>query len=149
MSDSLVTLWTVAHQASLSMGFSRKEDWSGLPFPSPGGLSDAGTERTSTSQADSLLLSHQGNPSLLLRKDRLSEVLILPFLLTSFLLCFRNCVLWSQNAGQGGLHGWQPHPAREAAEWENKAMQRFGIWTQSLNFSQFLAPGAPFRVNIC
>ena len=80
--------------------------------------------------ADSLLLSYQGNPSLLLRKDRLSEVLILPFLLTSFLLCFCNCVLWSQNAGQGGLHDWQPHPAREAEEWENKAMQRFGIWTQ-------------------
>ena len=80
--------------------------------------------------ADSLLLSYQGNLSLLLRKDRLSEVLILPFLLTSFLLCFCNCVLWSQNAGQGGLHDWQPHPAREAEEWENKAMQRFGIWTQ-------------------
>ena len=31
--------WTVAHQASLSMGFSRQEYWSGLPFPSPGGSS--------------------------------------------------------------------------------------------------------------
>ena len=30
------TLWTVAHQAPLSMGFSRQEYWSGLPFPSPG-----------------------------------------------------------------------------------------------------------------
>ena len=30
-----VTLWTVAHQASLSMGFFRREHWSGLPFPSP------------------------------------------------------------------------------------------------------------------
>ena len=34
MSDS-VTPWTVAHQAPLSMGFSRQEHWSGLPFPSP------------------------------------------------------------------------------------------------------------------
>ena len=33
-----VTLWTVAHQAPQSMGFSRQEYWSGLPFPSPGGL---------------------------------------------------------------------------------------------------------------
>ena len=33
-----VTLWTVAHQAPLSMGFSRQENWSGLPFPSPGDL---------------------------------------------------------------------------------------------------------------
>ena len=31
-----VTPWTVAHQAPLSMGFSRQEYWSGLPFPSPG-----------------------------------------------------------------------------------------------------------------
>ena len=32
------TLWTVAHQAPPSMGFSRQEYWSGLPFPSPGDL---------------------------------------------------------------------------------------------------------------
>ena len=32
------TSWTVAYQASLSMGFSRQEFWSGLPFPSPGNL---------------------------------------------------------------------------------------------------------------
>ena len=36
MSDS-VTPWTVAHQAPLSVGFSRQEYWSGLPFPSPKG----------------------------------------------------------------------------------------------------------------
>ena len=33
-----VTPWTVAHQASPSMGFSRQEYWSGLLFPSPGGV---------------------------------------------------------------------------------------------------------------
>ena len=33
-----VTLWTVAHQAPLSMGFSRQEYWRGLPFPYPGDL---------------------------------------------------------------------------------------------------------------
>ena len=38
------TLWTVAHQAPLSMGFSRQESWSGLPFPSPGHLPNPGTE---------------------------------------------------------------------------------------------------------
>ena len=38
-SDS-VTRWTVALQAPLSMGFSRQEYWSGLPFPSPGNLPD-------------------------------------------------------------------------------------------------------------
>ena len=36
------TLWTVAHQAPLSMGFSRQEYWSRLPFPPPGDLPDLG-----------------------------------------------------------------------------------------------------------
>ena len=36
------TPWTVAYQASPSMGFSRQEYWSGLPFPSPGDLPDPG-----------------------------------------------------------------------------------------------------------
>ena len=44
MSDSFVTPWTVAHQAPLYMRFSRQEDWSGLPFLSPGDLPDPGTE---------------------------------------------------------------------------------------------------------
>ena len=37
-----VTLWTVAHQASLSMGFSRQDYWHGLPCPPPGELPDSG-----------------------------------------------------------------------------------------------------------
>ena len=39
-----VTPWTVAYQAPLSVGFSRQEYWSGLPFPSPGDLPDPGIE---------------------------------------------------------------------------------------------------------
>ena len=39
-----VTPWTVAYQASQSMGFSRQEYWSGLPFPSPGDLPNPGIE---------------------------------------------------------------------------------------------------------
>ena len=42
--QTLATPWTVAYQASPSRGFSRQEDWSGLPFPSPGDLPDPGTE---------------------------------------------------------------------------------------------------------
>ena len=38
------TLWTIAHQALLSMGFSRQEFWSGLPCPPPGDLPDPETE---------------------------------------------------------------------------------------------------------
>ena len=40
-------LWTVAHQAPLSIGFSRQEFWSGLPFPSPEDLPDPGIEPAS------------------------------------------------------------------------------------------------------
>ena len=42
-----MTPWTVAHQAPLSMEFSRQEYWSGLPFPIPGDLPDPGIEPTS------------------------------------------------------------------------------------------------------
>ena len=42
-----VTPWTVAHQASLSMGFSRQEYWSGLPLPPPGYLPDPGIKPAS------------------------------------------------------------------------------------------------------
>ena len=42
-----VTLWTVAHQAPLSMRFLRQEYWSGLPFPPPGDLPKPGLEPTS------------------------------------------------------------------------------------------------------
>ena len=60
--DSLpLTLWTVARQAPLSMGFSRQEYWNGLPFFSPGDLPNPGIEpRSPASQADSYCLSHQG-----------------------------------------------------------------------------------------
>ena len=50
-----VTPWTVAYQASPSMGFSRQEYWSGLPFPSPGNLSKPGIKpRSPALQADAL-----------------------------------------------------------------------------------------------
>ena len=49
------TPWTVAYQASPSMGFSRQEYWSGLPFPSPGDLPDSGIEPGSPAlEADAL-----------------------------------------------------------------------------------------------
>ena len=44
--------WSVAYQASLSMGFSRQEYWSGLPFPSPGDLPNPGVERSPILWAD-------------------------------------------------------------------------------------------------
>ena len=50
-----VTPWTVDYQASLSMGLSRQEYWSRLPFPSPGDLPDPGLEpRSPALEADTL-----------------------------------------------------------------------------------------------
>ena len=45
--SNTVTPWTVAHQALLSMGFSRQESWSGLPFSPPGDLPSPGMEPAS------------------------------------------------------------------------------------------------------
>ena len=57
------TLWTVAHQAPLSMGFSRQEYWSGLPFPFPGDLPNPGIEpRSPALQADALTSEPPGKP---------------------------------------------------------------------------------------
>ena len=55
--------WTVAHKAPPSMGFSRQEYWSGLPFPSPGDLPDPEIEpRSSALQADALTSEPPGKP---------------------------------------------------------------------------------------
>ena len=62
------TLWTLARQAPLSMGFSRQEYCSGLPWPPPGELPNPGITPASPGtlalQVDSLPLSHPGSPSL-------------------------------------------------------------------------------------
>ena len=57
------TPWTVAYQTPPSMGFSRQEYWSGLPFPSAGDLPDPGIEPQSPAlQAGSLLSEPPGKP---------------------------------------------------------------------------------------
>ena len=61
VSDS-ATLWTVAHQTPVSVGFSRQGYWTGLPFPPSGDLPDSEIKSASpvspTLQADSLVLNH-------------------------------------------------------------------------------------------
>ena len=61
-----VTLWTLALQGPLPMGFSRQEYWSGLPCSPPGDLPDPGIEPASpvslALQVDSLPLSQLGSP---------------------------------------------------------------------------------------
>ena len=62
MSNS-ATPWNVVHQVPLSMGFSRQEYWSGVPFPIPGNLRDPGIESGSTVlQVESLQSNHQESP---------------------------------------------------------------------------------------
>ena len=73
---TLCNPWTVAHQAPLSMGFSRQEYWSGLPFPSPGDLPNPGIKPGSPAlQADPLPSEPPGKPSRFIN-DSYSE---LPF----------------------------------------------------------------------
>ena len=65
------TPWTAAHQAPLSMGFSRQEYWSGLPCPPPGDLPDPGIELTSPAWAGGFFITEPpGKPFLL---DRFTE----------------------------------------------------------------------------
>ena len=57
------TPWTVAYQVPPSMGFSRQEYWSGLPFPSPGDLPHPGIEPGSSApEADALVSESPGKP---------------------------------------------------------------------------------------
>ena len=66
---TLALLWTVAHQAPLSMRFSRQAYLSGLPFPPPRYLPTPGTEPGSPAlQADSLLSELQGKPNFYFHK---------------------------------------------------------------------------------
>ena len=71
------TPWTVAHQAPPSMEFSRREYWSGLPFPSPGDLPDSGIEPWPLlSRADALPSEPPGNNQVtqLLLSDKINSV---------------------------------------------------------------------------
>ena len=56
------TPWTIAHQAPLSMEFSRQGHWSGLPFPSPGDLPDPWIELSYIGRQVLYCLSYQRNP---------------------------------------------------------------------------------------
>ena len=92
------TLWTVAHQAPPSLGFSRQEYWSGLPFPSPGDLPDPGIEpRSPALQANALtsepLRCHQKGLSLILGAMNLSNVFF-PSILVSQYAMFLRCIMY-------------------------------------------------------
>ena len=86
LSDS-VTPWTVAHQAPLSIGFPRKEYWSGLSFPSQGDLPDPGIKPVFPAlQADFFTVELPGKPGISI------YILLLLLLLLSRFSRFQLCV---------------------------------------------------------
>ena len=100
-------LWTVAHQAPLSLGFSRQEYWSGLPFPSPGDLPNPGIEPGSPAlQADSLPSEPPGKHSFV---DAVSKVTIFrsspePLLPSTSVLVRGDGSQEAWDTGAGGRH---------------------------------------------
>ena len=75
---TLATPWTVARQAPLSMGFSRQEYWSGLPFPSPGDLPDPGIKpRSPALPADSLPIELWGKPHMRNRRWKFISLVVI------------------------------------------------------------------------
>ena len=81
VSNSMWPHGLVAHQAPLSMGFSRQEYWSGLPFPPPVDLPNQGTEHSSDCRWIFYCLNYQGNPtSLLENSDSVSDRIQCSFL---------------------------------------------------------------------
>ena len=77
-----MTIWTIAHQALLSMGFPRQEYWIGLPFPSPGDLLDAGIKPESpvfpALQADFLPAAPSEKPQLAVCSGNNQSVNLIP-----------------------------------------------------------------------
>ena len=94
VSDSLRPPWTVAYQAPLSMGFSRQEYWSGLPFPSPGDLPYPGIKPGSPAlEADALPSEPQGSP-FVPTESRIDKRLVL-----SFHFQLLHCILNGRESG--------------------------------------------------
>ena len=86
------TLWTVAYQATPSVGFSRQAYWSGLPFPSPGDLPNPGIEpRSPTLQAHALPSEPPGKTgSVIGCKSAGTRFLILVFFVVHFRALLRS-----------------------------------------------------------
>ena len=71
------TLWTVAHQAPMTMEFSRQEYWSGLPWPPPGNLPNPAIKPASPAlQVDSSPQSHWRNPQSPISKNKRTDLYI-------------------------------------------------------------------------
>ena len=105
------TLWTVARQAPLSMGFPRQEYWSGFPFLSPGDLPDPRIEpRSPAWKEDSLPLSHQGSHNFCYTEGNTSKTLLWArnLLLLGLRLECRSQHSWLQPSRNPSPPAWVP-----------------------------------------
>ena len=123
-----VTPWTVAGQAPLSMGYSRQEYWSGLPFPSPRDLPNTGIKpRSWVLQADSLTSEPPGKPKNVQITVQLHSFHILARLCSkSFKLCFSST--WTENFQMYKLD------LEKAGEAEIKLPPLIGWWRKEGSF---------------
>ena len=76
--NSFVSPWTVASQAPLSMRYPRQEYWSGLPFPSPGDLPDAGIEPDSSYADRWILFTREAQHNLHWHENRCQKTTLGP-----------------------------------------------------------------------
>ena len=122
------TLWTAAHQAPLSMRFSRQGHQSGLPFPSPGDLPNPGIKSGSPAlQADYLPTELQGKP---LMTDGFYQMLFLHLLIHSY--NFSLLICWC-----GELHQLISDAESDLYTWDKTYLMvvynSFYTWVQFVN----------------
>ena len=93
-----MTTWPIAHQAPLSMGFSREEYWSGLPFPSPGDLPKPGIEPMSPALAGGFFTTKQLEKPLyqhideqIMSKYSCHRILLIVILIPVIFSCCTSC----------------------------------------------------------
>ena len=114
------TPWTIAHQAPLSMGFSRQEFWSGLPFPPRGDLPHPGINLGSpVLQVDSLLSEPLGKPQV---------ALVVKNLLANTGRC-KKCGFDSWVGKLPWRKAWQPTPVFLPGEFHGqKSLVGYSLW---------------------
>ena len=153
-----VTLWAIAHQAPLSMGFSRQEYWSGLPCRLPENVPSPGVEPTSPAlQADSVPLSHWGSPHMCMNGQKGVFVIIisewgfgwlLTFLFTfscTVGILFRNHVFYNQRSWlnrTSSLLSWILWGLQEA---DSECPHIWLVWRCSPLRTQRVLPSTPSR----
>ena len=134
------TLWTVTHQAPRSMGFSRQEYWSRLPWPSPGDLPNQGWNQGLLHwQAGSLHYHHPGSPTY---NTSLAARMVkhLPTMRETWVQSLGwEDLLEKEMATHSSLFAWKTPRTEEPGRLQSMGSQRVGHdWTTSLTHSNSL-----------